>query len=469
MSATPGNSSAGGVSATHPKLARALQRAEIGRAWVLLSLIGSLLVVGLTRQLFGRVPMPTEVFAARIGIMGFAVVYALGVIALVKRAERHDRILPPAFFGLATLIEVALPASSVFVGIALAGGSIEHAEVAGPMLGYLTLAVISVLRLRPWVCVVGGISSMLMQAALVTLAMSRHTSSDDASTVLNFSHALLILIGWMCAAFVAKVLRTHFVAGLREADTRAALARVTGELEVAKGIQKRLMPRDQMRLADFEIAGWNRPADQTGGDYYDWMRIDEHRVVAVIGDVTGHGIGPALLMAACRAYARATVPQVGGLREAMSRLNQLLANDMDDGRFITFAAAVLDQSTGRVDLLSAGHGPIIVLNRADGTTETLGPSGMPLGIMDDAPFEPPSSIVLNPGDVLLMVTDGFVEAIDPESGKQYGTPRLARFLTEHSALADAGFLGKLADEVDAFTKGSPQADDMTGVVIRRRA
>ena len=461
----PGASS---VSRSSPSLARALQRAEIGRTWTLLGMLVGVLIVGVLRQAFGDDPMPKAVLIARQGVLAVAVVYAFCIIALVRRAERRGRVLPPATWGIATVLETVFPGASLLIGVLFAGGDFGHADISAPMVGFVILAVITVLRLRPWVCVLGGVSSMLIHASLVALVLTGEEGSVSAQSAVNFSHSLLILIGWLCAAFVARGLRKYFIAGLREADTRAELAKVTGELEVAKGIQKRLMPREQLRLSDFEIAGWNRPADQTGGDYYDWMRIDEQRVIVFIGDVTGHGIGPALLMAACRAYARATVPTVGGLSEGVGRLNDLLSKDMEDGRFITFAAAVLDEQTGQVDLLSAGHGPIIVLNRADGTIVALGPSGMPLGIMDDAPFEAPSSIMLQAGDVLLMVTDGFVEAIDPESGKQFGTPRLGRFLQEHSAASDPEFLERLAAEVDAFTKGSPQADDMTGVLIRRR-
>lgn len=459
-------SSESSVSRSSPGLALALQRAEIGRAWTILGMIGGIFLVGVLRQTIGAAPMPTAVFVARLGVLAASVAYAAGIIALVRRAEQRKVVLPAAIWGVATVFETMLPGASLLIGVLYSKGQIEHADITAPMVGFVTLGIIAVLRLRPWVCVVGGVASMLIHASLVWLVLSNEGGMSARGAV-NFSHSLLILVAWLCAAFVARELRKHFVAGLREAETRAELAKVTGELEVAKGIQKRLMPREQLRLRDFEIAGWNRPADQTGGDYYDWMRIDDRRVIAFIGDVTGHGIGPALLMAACRAYARATVPEVGGLSEGVGRLNDLLANDMDDGRFITFAAAVLDESTGRVELLSAGHGPIIVLNRADGTIEALGPSGMPLGIMGDAPFEPPSSITLHAGDVFLMVTDGFVEAIDPETGKQFGTQRLSKFLADHAATADEEFLPRLAAVVDAFTKGSPQADDMTGVLIRR--
>lgn len=456
------------ISHSSPGLARALQRAEIGRTWVLLGLICGVAIVGLLRQTVGEAAMPHAVFLARIGILAIALVYVVSIILIVRRAERRDVVLPAATWGFAVVIETLMPGASLLIGVLFAGGDFGHADITAPLIGFVTLAVINVLRLRPWVCVVGGVSSMALHAVMVGLVVSRENDPMSATSAINFSHSLLILVAWLCAAFVAKVLRSYFVAGLREADTRAELAKVTGELEVAKRIQKRLMPREQLAMRDFEIAGWNRPADQTGGDYYDWMRIDEHRVVAVIGDVTGHGIGPALLMAACRAYARATVGQREGLVSSIDRLNQLLTSDMDDGRFITFAAAVVHDSTSSVELLSAGHGPIVVLNHADGKTELLGPSGMPLGIVEDAPFESPLIVPLERGDVLLMVTDGFVEAIDPETGKQYGTARLTQFLKSHAAEDAATFLSGLAAEVDRYTRGSAQADDMTAVMIRRR-
>lgn len=453
---------------SHPGLARALQRSEVRRAWVLIGVMGVLSLIATTRFLLGGAVMTAPMYLGRLSITILAVLYALGMVALVRRAERDSRLLPAWLWAASTLFETMMPTAALLSTMLISEIPATQADAAPAVLNYLTLAVISVLRLRPAHCVFGGIATLVQHAGLVTLAMMLTPEADRGTAVTNYAYSALLFVGWMAAAFVSFDLRKHMIAGLRAAETRAELSQLTKELEVANRIQQRLMPTEPLVIEGYEIAGWNRPASQTGGDYYDWMAVDEHQTAIVIGDVTGHGVGPALLMAVCRAYARATLPN-GGLHASMTKLNALLAKDMDDGRFITFAAAVLDRRSGEIDLLSAGHGPIVMLHRKSGKTETMESSGMPLGVMDEADFEQPGSVTLQPGDVLMLVTDGFVEAIDPESGKQYGTERLERFIAEHQGDAALGVITKLAAEVDAFTRGSPQADDMTAVMIRRRA
>ncbi|MFN9972742.1 MAG: PP2C family protein-serine/threonine phosphatase, partial [Phycisphaerae bacterium] len=172
---------------------------------------------------------------------------------------------------------------------------------------------------------------------------------------------------------------------LNEAETEAKLESLRHDLDIAKKIQEGLFPKTPPETPGYDIAGWSKPADQTGGDYYDWIALPNGRLAVMLGDVTGHGIGPALLMAICRAYTRATFPSQMELQEAMRRLNALLSEDVGEGRFITFAVAVLDPATGEVEVLSAGHGPILLRRTPGGTcslAETEG-TGLPLGIMPE--------------------------------------------------------------------------------------
>jgi serine phosphatase RsbU (regulator of sigma subunit) len=238
-------------------------------------------------------------------------------------------------------------------------------------------------------------------------------------------------------------------------------------MAVANQIQQRLMPAEPLRLAEYEVCGWNRPASTTGGDYYDWMPLDAHRLVVAIADVTGHGIGPALLMAVCRAYARATLPGQLQLDDGMRRLNTLLSGDLAGERFITFAAAIVDQRTHEVELLSAGHGPILLCHLANNHVDVFGGNGLPLGIMEDPLFDPPRRIRFNPGDMLLLVTDGFTEAAHPQTGEMYGIDRLRGFIQANRDLPGPTLLVRLAGDVADFTAGAAQADDMTAVLIHR--
>src|SRR5204862_4204602 len=109
---------------------------------------------------------------------------------------------------------------------------------------------------------------------------------------------------------------------------------------VARSIQQSLLPQESPQISGFEIAGWNQPADETGGDYFDWKSLPDGKVVVTLADVTGHGIGPALLAVVCRAYARASFTVSQTLTAAFDHINQALGSDLSSGRFATFVAAV---------------------------------------------------------------------------------------------------------------------------------
>lgn len=241
--------------------------------------------------------------------------------------------------------------------------------------------------------------------------------------------------------------------------------KVQRELDIARTVQQGLLPKAAIEVAGYELAGWNRPADKTGGDYYDWIQLHDGRVALAIADVTGHGIGPALLMAICRAYTRASVPNANPLADAMSKLNELVVGDFDDGRFVTFAVAVVGANAEEIELLSAGHGPIFLRHAGDGAVESFGGDGLPLGVLPGETFEP-RHLKFHRGDILFMPTDGFVEAQNA-AGELFGAERLTELLERYHTLPIDELLPAIDAEVRAFMCDSPQMDDMTAVVLRR--
>lgn len=188
------------------------------------------------------------------------------------------------------------------------------------------------------------------------------------------TYAVVILIGGIIAAAVAGQIRTHVRTALREAETRREVERLEHDLGIARSIQQGLLPQNPPQLDGFEIAGWNQPADQTGGDYFDWQELADGRLAVSLADVTGHGIGPALVTAVCRAYARASFPSDSELESVMKQLNNLLFEDLPPERFVTFVVALLDPATSEIQLLSAGHAPLLLYTLAD----DLVPMGSPL-------------------------------------------------------------------------------------------
>jgi serine phosphatase RsbU (regulator of sigma subunit) len=159
-----------------------------------------------------------------------------------------------------------------------------------------------------------------------------------------------------------------------------------------------------------------------GGEYYDWEVLPNGTVVAELADVTGHGIGPALLAAVCPANARASFGQGNSLFKAMKQLNGELNRDIGEGRFVSLVAVVCVPGCPRVQLISAGHGPLFVYVFSQDRFGQIRAQGLPLGISSQFVSDPPKKLELNAGDVLVLATDGFCEWANRE-GEQFGAER----------------------------------------------
>lgn len=252
--------------------------------------------------------------------------------------------------------------------------------------------------------------------------------------------------------------------------TVATAARQTMEhqLEIAKSIQEGLLPQTMPETEHFEIVGWSKPADQTGGDYFDCHALPDGQLVLTIGDVTGHGIGPALVTAASRAYARASFNSNESIDKTVARLNQLLHTDLQGDRFVTLIACVLDPIERRLQLVAAGHGPIILYRKATDSVEvTSDAHGVPLGAFDHCDYDPPTEIIFQPGDALVLVSDGFYDWMD-ESGEVFGTERMCESIKRACQSPEPRIIEALRADIAAFNKGRGQHDDTTALVIRCR-
>ena len=149
------------------------------------------------------------------------------------------------------------------------------------------------------------------------------TAAPVAQTTVTLN-AITLFIGGIVAGAVAGQIRRHVQAALREAETKRKLEVLEHDLQVARSIQQSLLPRQQPQLDGFDIAGWNQPADDTGGDYFDWKTMPDGKLVVSLADVTGHGVGPALLAAVCHAYARSNFSVTQDLPAALEHIHQAL-------------------------------------------------------------------------------------------------------------------------------------------------
>ena len=186
----------------------------------------------------------------------------------------------------------------------------------------------------------------------------------------------------------------------------------------------------------------------------------------VLADVTGHGIGPAILASVCRAYSRASFNVRDRLETILKNINQAFAEDLTSERFATFVAAVCEEGSDQLELLSAGHAPIFVYSSANQSFRILDAQALPLGILPDLWDAVPVKLSMQPGDIVLLVTDGFLEW-ENSAGEDFGSERLTATVRQFSDREPEVIIAELYDAVLNFAQGTQQKDDLTAVLIKR--
>jgi serine phosphatase RsbU (regulator of sigma subunit) len=445
-------------------------KSERLRIWIVLAAIGAAFLLRAMRAatVGGRENLKSLYMTA--GLLALLGAYELAILRGIDRAIQTHRDFANWVWLANTILETTLPAVAVAF-ISSASIVPAYRPLANPAaLGFFLFISLSTLRLNPMLCWVSGLTAAVSYLAAAAYLGWRPSMSGETSLLSPekavFGYAIAFIVGGFVAGMIAGEIRKQMEAALREADTRRQLESVEHDLSLARSIQQSLLPSVVPQIEGFEIAGWNRPADQTGGDYYDWQVLPNGTVVAELADVTGHGIGPALLAAVCRAYARASFSQGNGLFDAMEQLNAALNRDIGEGRFVTLVAVVCVPGCPRVELLSAGHGPLFIYVFSQDRFELIGAQGIPLGISSQFVSDPPEILELNSGDVLVLATDGFFEWTNRE-GEQFGVKRLQETIRESKEKRPSELISTLYGAVLTFSDGIKQQDDLTAVVIKR--
>jgi serine phosphatase RsbU (regulator of sigma subunit) len=272
-------------------------------------------------------------------------------------------------------------------------------------------------------------------------------------------------LGDLAASFNAMTLAVK--KGREEAIMRAHLE---SELDTARKIQERLLPREMPHLSGFEIAGTSLPSMQVGGDYFDFLDLGKGRLGIAIGDVSGKGIPAALLMANLQASLHAQALKTEKVAEVVSRINNLLVRSTESNMFATFFYGLLDRNTSTFTSTNAGHNPPILL-RTDGKIERLETGDLVLGFLPDQKYSQQTT-PLKAGDVLVLYTDGITEARDPQPKKNedklFGEVRLIEVIEANASLSAREIQAAILQAVSTHTKNTPQGDDITLVVVKRR-
>lgn len=240
------------------------------------------------------------------------------------------------------------------------------------------------------------------------------------------------------------------------------------QFRIAQEVQKHLFPKAMPDFDPLDFTGHCKPAWQVGGDFFDFLQLSPVEFSLAVGDISGKGISAALLMASVQALLRSHAPQRRKeIGEMLADVNRLLCSITDDSRFSTCFYAVFDADSATLTYGNAGHNPPLLVRRGNpGTPERLDASGLLLGIFQEARYED-VTIPFEPGDTLVVYTDGIVEA-ENDLGEEFGEERLERLVSENAHLPPKAIQDCIIGEVQGFLDGTRQSDDLTLVIIQRR-
>lgn len=351
------------------------------------------------------------------------------------------------------------------------GGAVSAAVPVGPALLAFTVATATGLLLFTAMERGGLLSGMMtlylplavLQAAPLLLA--KQTSVMFQGLVgLGLLAICLLLAAWLsCRGKLAEEVQDYEPVYLSRIRERERFAR---ELEIAKSLQERFLPKQTPAIPGFSLAGLCTPAMEVGGDYFDFLPLPESRWLIVLGDVSGKGVKAAFYMTLTKGILHAVVGLEKDETAILCHLNRLFGQMREDGAFLTLCAVMLDPAKKRVHILSAGHNPPVLVHK--GEASFLSPRGLVLGIMPNEVFVKTlenCTVALEPGDTLVLYTDGVTEAMNRKND-EFGPDRLLATVQGGAGQPAEQVLAGVSQAVRTFVAGAPQADDLTLLVVK---
>ena len=258
------------------------------------------------------------------------------------------------------------------------------------------------------------------------------------------------------------------VAVRKKAKYSKHLEKIIAALNVAQEVQQSLLPQRPPEELQFDMAGGSEYCDETGGDYYDYIelpRLGSDVYAIAVGDVSGHGISSALLMASVRAYLRSRVTQAGSVADIITDVNRLVSADtMETNQFMTLFFLVVEGQTGQLAWVRAGHDPAIVYSPESDQFGELKGEGIPLGVDEDWLYEE-STALIKPGQILVLTTDGIMEAHNQDGG-MFGRDRIKEVIRRNADLDAEGIRKAMFTAVEDFRGKAPREDDVTLVIAK---
>jgi serine phosphatase RsbU (regulator of sigma subunit) len=296
----------------------------------------------------------------------------------------------------------------------------------------------------------GGLSYLIAEFFFIPPVYSIDLGWDDVPLIATFAATTI---------FVDSLRRKRF-----QAEQAVRLSR--DKMRVAQLIQQRLFPTAAPALPGFDIAGASYPAEQTSGDYFDFIPLRDKSLAIVLGDVSGHGFGSALLMAETRAYLRALALNHDDVGEMLTLMNRIVSDDTEDDRFITLFLARLDPAARSFVYAAAGH--VGYLLSSSGKTHKLESTSLPLGLDKDLVVACAPPIAFAPNDILLVISDGFSEA-QTRDGAQLGIGCILDLVHANRSKTARELVEVIFKAARDHSQQRTQADDMTVVILKVRS
>ncbi|MFG0335334.1 MAG: PP2C family protein-serine/threonine phosphatase [Maioricimonas sp. JB049] len=268
------------------------------------------------------------------------------------------------------------------------------------------------------------------------------------------------------SSFDANVLTRALRFALERAKRQAAerdLEHVRNQVELIRTVQERLFPPSPLHVDGYEIAGAVHSAEAASGDYFDFIPMPDGSVGLVVGDVSGHGLGSSLLMAETHAYLQALADACTPVDEILTRCNQFIFRDCPEDHFVTLFFARLVPGQRRFEFAAAGHAAYRMT--PDGNVHRLQATGLPLGLIEQARIPAAAPLDLEPGEIVLIPTDGIQEARTPEE-ELFGLDRMWNVVHQYRHMSATEIIRTLCESARGFSHPRPPQDDMTAVIVK---
>ena len=257
---------------------------------------------------------------------------------------------------------------------------------------------------------------------------------------------------------------SHFVSVCKDITALRKEQEREVQLQMARNVQQRFYTGATVSAPGFDIASAIYPAEEACGDYLDSFSMPDGSICIGIGDVSGHGLDSALVMALTRAYVRSFAQVEADMAKILSRVNRMLIADLEDSRYVTMLLVCLDGTKGRLSYANAGHVSGILMNGSGEIDHVMESSGPPLGLFPDSSFVT-SAIPLTPQQILVLMTDGTTEMTTPE-GVEFGTDGVLEFVRAHRLGSANELVHGIYRAARNFAGDNPQQDDATGVIVK---